>query len=120
MAKKSKGESAMAWALKSGDAVRLRAMIEVARSEAAAVPNDFDQDNWLLNCANGTVDLKTGILREHSAADFITKLCPTKYEPKAEAPTWEKFLSEVFKDDKELIVFVQRLLGYCLTGDVRE
>jgi putative DNA primase/helicase len=89
------------------------------------LPEDMDKDPWLFNCMNGTIELKTGKLREHRREDFITKLCPVAYHPEAPCPNWLRFLGGVFPDDedepdKELITFVQRLLGRCLTGDVSE
>src|SRR5205085_12471631 len=65
-------------------------------------------------------DLRDGELYPHCREDDLTKLCPTDYCPDAACPTWERFLNDIFKGDKELITFVQRLLGRCLTGDVSE
>jgi hypothetical protein len=56
------------------------------------MPDELDRNPWLLNGANGTVDLHTGSLRDHYRDDFITKLCPTDYRPDAPCPTWEGFL----------------------------
>src|SRR5262249_46000953 len=73
-----------------------------------------------LNCPNGTLELKTGTLREHRREDFITKLCPTVYDSDAKCPLWEEFLVTIFARNVNVIEFLQRLLGYCLTGDVSE
>src|SRR5205085_7246126 len=59
-------------------------------------------------------------LREHRREDLITKLCPTEYHPAARCPVFGRFLAAVFRGDDELIGYVQRLLGRCLTGDVSE
>src|SRR5262249_22156238 len=80
----------------------------------------MDTRQWLLNCPNGTVDLCTGDLQEHRREDHITKLCPTEYHREATAPTWEKFLLDVFQENKGLVKWLQKLLGYCITGDVSE
>src|SRR5262249_32096990 len=64
--------------------------------------------------------LKAGMLREHRREDYITTLCPTEYDPAAAAPVFMKFLQDVFCGDEEVIDFVRRFFGYCLTGDVRE
>jgi putative DNA primase/helicase len=79
----------------------------------------FDNDPYLFNVQNGTIDLRTGILRAHERSDYITKLAPVTYNQRAEAPRFMQFLDETFGDPK-LIAFMQRLLGYCLTGDVSE
>jgi putative DNA primase/helicase len=119
-------QALQSWALKSEDARRLNAMLELARSEPGipVCPADLDRDPWLFNCPNGTLELRTGTLREHRRGDLITKLCPTPYEPDAPCPTWQRFLAEIFAaergPDRELIGYVQRLFGYALTGDVSE
>ncbi len=110
------------WCLKSEASARLNAMLDVARSEPGIpiLHDAMDRDKWLLNCVNGTVDLRTGKLRPHDRRDQMTKLCPTPFDPKATAPTFYKFLREVFASDGDLIDYMCRLLGCCLTGDTRE
>jgi putative DNA primase/helicase len=118
-------------ALRTEDARRLRAMISLARSEPGipVLPSDLDRDIWLLNCRNGTLDLRTGKLREHRREDLLTKLCPVEYHPEATCPIWERVLGEIFpatgdaaeaSGSVEMIGFMQRSVGYCLTGDVSE
>lgn len=109
-------------ALKSESAGSLAAMIRLARSESgiAVLPQDLDRDPWALTCPNGTLDLRTGRLRAHQRQDLATKMCPTPFDPKAACPLWERFLVEIFASDEELIAYLQRLFGYCLTGDVSE
>lgn len=80
----------------------------------------FDFHPFLLNCANGTVDLTTGVLRPPRQEDMLTKSCPTPYAPGAGCPTWLRFLGDVFAEEEEVIRYVQRLLGYGITGSVRE
>ena len=110
------------WAKQSEKRERLSAMIDLARSEPGIpiLPPELDSDPWLLNCKNGTLDLQTGTLREHSPRDYITKLCPTAYHPKAPCPTWLEFLARIFAGDTNLIEFVKRLSGYCLTGSTAD
>jgi putative DNA primase/helicase len=76
----------MQWCLKSESAKLTNAMLDLARSEPGIpiLPGDFDRDPWLFNCPNGTLELRTGKLREHRREDHITKLCPTEYHPGAE------------------------------------
>jgi len=101
---------------------RLVAMIELARSEpgVAVLPCEFDASPWLLNCANGTLDLRTGILRPHDKADLITKLAPVNYVPGARLALWENFLEQATGGNAELAAFIQRAVGYTLTGDTSE
>lgn len=110
-----------AW-LRHQTAAHLRAIVELARTEPG-VPVTVDQldpDPWALNVANGIVDLQTGQLRPHDPAELHTKIVPITFDPGAVAPTWDRFLREVFDGSNELIGFVQRFAGYSLTGDVRE
>jgi D5-like protein/Toprim domain-containing protein len=83
-------------------------------------PEDLDRDPWLLNVRNGTIDLRTGALRPHAREDLITRGIDVDYDPAAVCPTWDRFISEVFGGAGETIAFVQRAIGYSLTGDVRE
>ncbi len=114
-------ELTRAW-LKFQTAARIRSIVELATTEPG-VPvllNEFDADDWSLNVANGVVDLRTGALRPHSSAEMHSKMVPIVFHATSAAPTWEKFLGEVFGDDPDLIQFVHRFAGYSLTGDVRE
>jgi putative DNA primase/helicase len=98
---------------------RIRAMVELSKSERPISPDELDADPWLLNAKNGTIDLRTGELREHRREDLITKLAPVDYDPDAPAPTLEAFLERVLPG-KELRGFVQRAAGYSATGDTSE
>jgi putative DNA primase/helicase len=109
-------------AIKSESRDRLRAMVELAQSEPGIPiqPDDLDADPWLLNCCNGTLDLRTGALREHHRGDLLTKLVPVEYDPAAACPTWAKFLARIMDGNESLIRFLQRAIGYSLTGDTSE
>jgi putative DNA primase/helicase len=86
----------------------------------AATIDLFDTDPFIFNNQTTTVDLRTGVDREPRREDYCTKSSAVT-APSAEAcPLWMKFLSRVTKDNAELIGFLQRFLGYCLTGNVRE
>jgi putative DNA primase/helicase len=98
---------------------RIRAMVELAKSEIPASPDQFDADPCLLNTSTGTIDLRTGALREHRREDLITKLAPVEYDPVAAAPTWETFLKRVLPGE-ELRGFVRRAAGYSATGNTSE
>jgi putative DNA primase/helicase len=99
---------------------RLSAALELAKGLLLADPSEFDRDPFALNCLNGTVDLRTGELRPHDPQDRITRLAPVEYTPDAQAPAWERFLSDIFLGDQELVAYIQRALGYSITGDTRE
>jgi P4 family phage/plasmid primase-like protien len=85
------------------------------------VPVDMiDADPWSLNVENGTIDLRTGTLRPHAAADLITKLAPVAYNPAAQCPRFKRFLSEIFQGNQAVVEFLQRWYGYAATGDTSE
>jgi putative DNA primase/helicase len=108
-------------ALHSQAEPRITAMIELAKTELGipVVPADLDRDVWLLNCLNGTLDLQTGRLRPHNRHDLITKLAPVEYAHDAQSALWTAFLERVLPD-RRVRRFVQRAVGYSLTGDTRE
>jgi putative DNA primase/helicase len=112
----------LAWALASENVTRLKAMVELAKSEdgIAVAPEDFDCDPWLLNVENGTLDLRTTALFPHDRTQLLTKLVPIAYDPAATCPSWLAFLAKIMADDQELIAFLQRAFGYSLTGSVRD
>lgn len=101
---------------------QLENMVKLAGSEKgiAARAEDFDQDPWLLNVANGIIDLCTGSLKPHDRGALCTKLAPVDYDPAAPCPRWLAFLDRIFAGDAALIGFVQRLIGYSLTGSTRD
>jgi putative DNA primase/helicase len=107
------------WAIASESRALLANMVELASSEPdiPVVPAELDVDPWLLNCRNGTVDLRTGGLRPPDPADLITKLAPVVYDPDAACPTWEAFLTRIMGGKAELIDYLQRVVGSALVGE---
>jgi putative DNA primase/helicase len=95
-------------------------LLAAARCRVVVSHTDLDKGRFLLNARNGTIDLLDGTLREHRRVDLLTHDTEIFYRPDTAAPLWERFLSEVFDGDADLIRFVQRAVGYSLTGDVRE
>ena len=68
----------------------------------------------------GTIDLATGVLRDHDPADYITQLVDVPFDPGAKAPTWDAFLKDIFLGNQAVIDYVQRAIGYSLTGSTAE
>jgi putative DNA primase/helicase len=110
------------WAQRSESIYSRRAMLISAQSVRSLATNtkDYDRDPYLLTVGNGTLDLRTGKLREARREDLITRATDVPYDPSARAPRWEQFLEEVFGGDSEVIEYVQRAVGYSLTGDTRQ
>jgi putative DNA primase/helicase len=108
------------WARHTSSAGGIHNMLAMAKSDLAVGPEELDTDPWLFNLLNGTLDLRTGRLREHRREDFITKVAPVAFDPDAECPRWRGFLATTFASDDELIGYLRRLVGYCLTGVTEE
>ncbi|MBO5320180.1 MAG: nucleoside triphosphatase [Ruminococcus sp.] len=94
-----------------------RTMIEDAKSVYPVSHTIFDRNTDLFNCQNGTLNLTTGEFRPHDPADFLTMLSGVTYDPDAACPRWEQFISEVMCNDADLALYLQKALGYALTGD---
>ncbi len=78
---------------------------------------EWDRNPYLIACSNGVLDLENGEFRPGRPEDYIKVPCPTEWPGEdAPAPRWESFLEEVFGGDSALIGYVQRLLGYGITG----
>lgn len=101
---------------------RINAMISLSKSEPTIplMPSQFDAHPWLLNCPNGTLDLKTGHLYQHRREDCLSKIIPVPYDPVAACPLWIQFLMRITGDNPALMSFFQRSVGYALTGDTSE
>ncbi|MEQ8205707.1 MAG: phage/plasmid primase, P4 family [Woeseia sp.] len=101
-------------------AVTVAAIERLCKSDRAyaAVPDQFDRDDWSLNTPGGLVNLKDGTICEQSPDAYCMKI--TAVEPEGECPRWTEFLGEVTNHDAELIAFLQRMAGYCLTGSTME
>jgi putative DNA primase/helicase len=92
----------------------------LARSDRriAATNDQWDRDPWLFNTMAGTVELKTGNMREHRRLDYITKLAPVS--PSGDCPIFLDFLDTIFAKDHELVDYLQKFFGYILTGETTE
>lgn len=79
----------------------------------------FDQDPWLFNVQNGTLDLRAIELRPHAKEDYLTKLAPVTFDGGAKCPRWEEFINR-FLPHAPTAEFVHRYLGYAMTGQMTE
>lgn len=112
------------WAVRSLSATAIKAAVDLASTFAQVRRTADEVDSvetlWLLNCNNGTIDLRTGELRKHNKKDLITKMVPIDYDPTKTAPFWESTLSLIFDGKQDLIDYMQRALGYSITGSQDE
>ncbi len=107
-------------ALDSESSARMGAMLGLAQSLLPLSPEALDANSDLFNCANGTLDLRTGDLRPHDRGDLLTRRSPVSYDPDATCPLWDAFLLRVLGGSERLVAFLQRAVGYSLTGHTSE
>lgn len=123
---KKPGESSRAKFLKWAKTQRLSSKVDSCRKSVGYHPGcgrldmeEFDADPWSLNVLNGIVDLRTGVLRPHTADELLMKQTRLCYDPSARCPDWEKFIGWAHPDDDQLW-YLQKVLGYSATGDMSE
>jgi putative DNA primase/helicase len=78
---------------------------------------EFDKNPYVFNCQNGTLNLSSGAFAPHSPDDLLTKMSGVRYDPDARCERWETFIDEVMSGDRDKARFLQKALGYALTGD---
>jgi P4 family phage/plasmid primase-like protien len=119
---KSQNEELLKHAKDSQNKYRLAAMVELAKSEEGIEisTSELDNNGYLLNCDNCTIDLRTGEPLPHNKEHYLTRIIKTKYDPKAQCPRWIAFLEKIFPGKKDIINFLQRVAGYCLTDSTGE
>lgn len=112
----------LAHAKRSQQQPRLEALLACASTEPEFVlhADKLDADPWLLNAPNGTVELRTGTVREHRLEDHITKLTGTAIDVSMSTPLHDEYLATTFAGDIALIDCFKRRAGYTLTGETRE
>jgi putative DNA primase/helicase len=119
---KDKRDAMLKWGMTSEGKFKLSAAVEIAARLHPITDSGqyWDLEPLLLGCANGVIDLSNGDFRSGSPSDRITQSTSIEYDPAATAPRWNHFLYEIFNGDDELVKFIQRAVGYSITGDTRE
>ncbi len=110
------------WARTSDTERGIKAMISLAQSEPGIpiLPDALDADPWLLAAENGVIDLRSGELLPHSRERMISKLAPVEYDPAARDTTLDKYLRDVTGGDEDFLAYIQRAIGYSLSGSTAE
>lgn len=113
------------WGTRSESKGSIEAAIGLLKKMLTVSAETVNLDPWLLNCANGTIDLRTGIMRPHNPSDRITKLIALEYDPTVKSTHWDAVLCRITLEEdigptKPLARFIKRWFGYCATGSVRE
>lgn len=109
----------MASKVSSERAVRSILNLSKSDSSIAIKESSLDENKNLLNLKNATYDLMSHRIYKHSQDDNLTILLSYNYEQSAKCPTWETFLDRVFKSDSSLISYIQKMIGYTLTGETK-
>jgi putative DNA primase/helicase len=108
------------FALQSQSKGSLDRMLDLAKSLLAVEDARLDADPWLFNVENGTIDLRTGRREKHDPRDLLTKMAPVRADRQAKCPVFKKFLKRITGDDADVQTFIQKAVGYSLTGDMSE
>jgi len=106
------------WAVRSQSRERLSAMVDLARPDLAVGVEELDSDPFAFNVLNGTLDLRTGQLHPHRPKDLLTKRANVRFDPAATCPLWDSVLNRSMAGNADLIGYLQRLFGLCLTADI--
>lgn len=104
----------------SGNRVKLLLSLASGMRGIEINPEDFDANPWLINCQNGTVNLKTGKMQPFNKNDFITRICSVTYNKDCRTPLWNSLLETITNGNRDTIRYMQKALGYALTGDTSE
>jgi putative DNA primase/helicase len=109
-------------ALASERAAGITNILLLAQSEAGIpiLPTAFDTDPWLFNCQNGTLDLRSGALKEHQRADLISKIAPVGFDADARSELWDSYIETATNGDADLARYIQVAVGYSMQGTVSE
>lgn len=112
----------LAFARRAEDAGKVKAAVDVARLnvQLAARVEDLDRNPWQVNTTTSTLDLELGCWWEHAPDDLLTLQTGTAYVHEAPAPSWRQFVLDIMDGDVEMAAFLQRAVGYSLTGSMRE
>lgn len=96
------------------------AMMDEVKHRLAILPDEFDRDKTLFNTQNGFLSLTDGTLSDHEIGKMFTRISTVEYTDKIDCPRWEEFMLEIFNNDLDLIHYIQKAVGYSLTGSTRE
>lgn len=110
------------WWRASESAAKIAGALEMFKTFSGVIvkPTSFDTNQFMLAVGNGVVDLRTGSLLPNDPDMLLSKGSTVEYNSRAKCPTWERFLNRVFDGNKELITYVQKIVGYSLSGETRE
>lgn len=98
-----------------------KAMVKEMEHLVAVSPAELDSDRLLVNVQNGVLNLRDFTVTEHKPEFLMTRMLGTSMPKSSGKPEkWLNFLSQIFNNDPELIRYIQKALGYSLSGDTSE
>ncbi len=95
-------------------------MLKESEHRLAILPSQFDKDKDIFNCMNGVISLRDGELSEHHHEKFLSKMSYVEYTDNIDCPKWLEFLNQIFDHDTELIHYIQKAVGYSMSGSTKE
>lgn len=115
-------ERFLKWCRHTSNSKGKEAMIKESMhlSGVPVLTNEFDSAHEYFNCQNGVINLRNGELMPHSAGLMMSKIGNAELKAGAEHPLWDKFLLEIMDGDEDLIRYLQKAIGYSLSGSTRE
>lgn len=96
------------------------AMLSEVMHHVPVLPAQMDRFKTVLNTPDGVIDLRSGGISPHDPMTYLTKMTAVEYSENADCPRWLAFLDDIFRGDKDLIRYVQKAVGYSLTGSTTE
>lgn len=96
------------------------AMLSEVMHHVPVLPAQMDRFKTVLNTPGGVIDLRSGGISPHDPMTYLTKMTAVEYSENADCPRWTAFLDDIFRGDKDLIRYVQKAVGYSLTGSTTE
>ena len=107
--------------MKSSRSYKARtSMLNMVQHHVPVLPVQLDRYKMVLNTPSGVLNLKNGELKEHKPEYYLTKITPVEFSENADCPRWLAFLDEIFGGDKDLIHYIQKAVGYTLSGSTAE
>ena len=94
-------------------------MIKESEHRLSIMPSEFDKVKEHFNCMNGVINLRNGQLFEHDYNQYLSKISRVEYTNKIDAPMWQEFLNQIFDNDRELIDYIQKAVGYSMSGSTK-
>lgn len=110
------------YALTCQSKARIDAMVGLAKTDPRIIihPDKLDKDPFLLGVQNGVIDLRQGELRAETKEDLVTHYSSVAFDPEAKCPRFEQFVAEIMNNDSELIIYLQKLVGYTMTASIKQ